>query len=166
MVCRYFVKSLKNLTRQHRGEGNRTKVAQTSKIPRNWENFLRLSENKVELFHLLAKSIATFSVAGVALCATLDENVITSPVKEDVSAISPCNHEEADTRIFLHVADAVKEGHSKLMVRASDTDVIVLAISCVHKISGLDELWIHIRSGKNRQYIAAHEVAEPLGMQL
>ena len=46
-----------------------------------------------------------------------------------VSEISPCSHEEADTRVFLHVKDAVKEGFKTVMISANDTDVLVIAVA-------------------------------------
>ena len=42
--------------------------------------------------------------------------------------LQPCSHEEADTRIFVHVLDAIEQGHSKVMIRTVDTDVVILAI--------------------------------------
>ena len=46
--------------------------------------------------------------------------------------LSPCSHEEADTRFFVHVNDCAKTGHSKIVVRTSDTDVIVIAVANFH----------------------------------
>lgn len=77
--------------------------------------------------------------------------------------VAPCNHEEADTRMMLHLADAVLKGHSKIMLRTVDTDVVVLAISCVPQLEGLKELWVHIGTGRNHQYLACHTIASCLG---
>ncbi|XP_061721794.1 uncharacterized protein LOC133528424 isoform X2 [Cydia pomonella] len=77
--------------------------------------------------------------------------------------MAPCNHEEADTRVMLHLADAVLKGHSKVMLRTVDTDVVVLAISCVPKLEGLEELWVHIGTGRNHQYLACHTISSCLG---
>ena len=41
----------------------------------------------------------------------------------------PCNHEEADTRIFVHIKHAVVEGITSVMIKADDTDVLVIAVS-------------------------------------
>ena len=40
-----------------------------------------------------------------------------------------CDHEEADTRIVVHIADALKKGLSTFLVRTVDTDVIVILIA-------------------------------------
>ena len=52
----------------------------------------------------------------------------------------PCSHEEADIRLFMHVADAVKKGYRKLLVRTVDTDVVVVAIATLNRTKP-DELW-------------------------
>ena len=54
--------------------------------------------------------------------------------------LSPCSHEEADTRMMVHVADAVDKGHNSIMIRTVDTDVVVLAVAAVHTL-GIKELW-------------------------
>ena len=38
----------------------------------------------------------------------------------------PCSHEEADSRMCLHVKDALEKGARKKFVRTVDTDVIVI----------------------------------------
>ncbi|KAJ8888479.1 hypothetical protein PR048_007970 [Dryococelus australis] len=53
----------------------------------------------------------------------------------------PCNHEEADTCIFLHVADAAKRGLPRVLIRATDTDVVAIGVS-MYQDMGLEELWL------------------------
>ena len=79
----------------------------------------------------------------------------------DVSSLAPCTHEEADTRIFLHVKDAVQHNHSKITIRTVDTDV-VLAISAAQSLD-VSELWVAFGVGKNFRFIAAHHIARALG---
>ena len=43
------------------------------------------------------------------------------------SNLEPCKHEEADTRIFLHIYDAaINSGLKKAMIGTVDTDVVVI----------------------------------------
>ena len=49
-------------------------------------------------------------------------------VHGQVIILSPCTHEEADTRMFLHAADAVQQGDRKILLRTVDTDVLLLAV--------------------------------------
>ena len=54
----YIGNSLKAQTRKERGSGVRRKVVGTSKTPKAWSSFLRVDDNKTELFHFLADKIA------------------------------------------------------------------------------------------------------------
>ena len=63
------------------------------------------------------------------------------------TSIAPCTQEEADTRIFVHVSDAVNQGHSRVMIRTVDSDVLVLAIAAVQHLT-IDKLWIAFSSVK------------------
>ena len=67
---------------------------------------------------------------------------------QDVKGLAPCIHEEADTRILLHLEDAVQQGQNKVSIRTVDTDVVVLAITSAQ----------HLNND-----IAAHEIARALG---
>ena len=50
---------------------------------------------------------------GNVVISTLDENVLGSPMPGDDESEyppKPCNHEEFDTRVMLHAANAVSQG--------------------------------------------------------
>ena len=51
---RYFKNTLKAKARKKRGSRVRRRVQHASKIPGNWQAFLRADENKEELFEFLA----------------------------------------------------------------------------------------------------------------
>ena len=76
--------------------------------------------------------------------------------------LSPCSHEEADTRMMVHVADAVDKGHNSIMIRTVDTDVVVLAVAGVHTL-GIKELWVSFGTGKNHKILPTHRYASALG---
>ena len=75
----------------------------------------------------------------------------------DLTNIAPCSHEEADTRLFLHVAHAVQKGYRKLSLHSGDTDVVVMAIAMFSQINPA-ELWLVLETGSNFCYIAIHNV--------
>ena len=52
----------------------------------------------------------------------------------DTSRLAPCDHEEADTRMILHLADVVNEGFREILLRTVDTDVVVLCVAAAAKI--------------------------------
>ena len=64
----------------------------------------------------------------------------------DISHLAPCDHEEADTRMILHVADVVNDGHQKVLLRTVDTDVVVLAVAAATNMD-IQELWIAFEQG-------------------
>ena len=80
------------------------------------------------------------------IVSTLDKTVLTSPHLQDMSALSPCNHEEAGTRLLLHALDATKHGHKKLMIRTVDADVLVIAAALCNEMKA-EELWIAFGTG-------------------
>jgi hypothetical protein len=54
----YVPDSLKESTREKRGKGVRRKVSGQAKLPSDWMNFLRDSQNKGELFSYLSGKVA------------------------------------------------------------------------------------------------------------
>ena len=46
-----------------------------------------------------------------------------------LEGLATCSHEQADTRIFVHARHAAEEDSNILMVKANDTDVLVIAVS-------------------------------------
>ena len=63
---RYVENSLKDDSRESRGQGIRKRVISTSLIPSNWHSFLRSNENKAELFLFLAHQIKDINIKGEA----------------------------------------------------------------------------------------------------
>jgi hypothetical protein len=104
------------------------------KIPPNWKSFLRVDDNKKELFQLLAKESVTIDLTEKEVYSTLDNQVQSNTRRENLEGLQPCNHEEADTRLFLHVID-VATSHQKIFIRTVDTDVFVLAVSQMQRIT-------------------------------
>ena len=61
--------SLKSQTRKERGTGIQRKVFGSGMTPRSWNNFLRVNENKTELFSFLAERIASLNPSKL-VCVT------------------------------------------------------------------------------------------------
>ena len=53
----YKEKGIKSSTREKRDFGRRIKVNSTTRIPKTWHNFLRVNENKTELFGIISNYI-------------------------------------------------------------------------------------------------------------
>ncbi|KAK0146492.1 hypothetical protein N1851_014183 [Merluccius polli] len=163
---RYLSESLKATTRAKRGKGVQRRVVGSAAIPQNWQNFLRVDSNKTELFTFLSQALLKWFDCvreDKQLVITDDVGVLSSPSLPDLSSISPCTHEEADTRMLLHVAHAVQNGHQKIIIQTVDTDVVVLAVAAVQGLNPDVELWLAFGTGKSFRYIAAHGISAALG---
>jgi len=158
----YNADSLKAHTKESRGTGNHLSVSERTRIPRNWRSFLHVDSNKRKLFQFFALLIeSTATPQGKMLVTTKGERV-ESTSTSDISDLQPCTLEEADHHITLHCAHAYHHGIKKIMVHATDTDVLVLAIATARTLEGC-EIWLAFGHSKNFRYIAAHMIAAELG---
>ena len=160
----YFGNSLKAHTRESRASGpsRRRRVEPSTPVPNNWQQFLRVSTNKIELFKLLSNELMMVRIpAGQELVITYGEGVHCNTALNTVN-ISPCNHEESYSRIMLHITDAAERGFKKILVRTVDTDVVVLAVATVQEL-GMIEIWVAFGTGNDLRYVPAHEISATLG---
>ena len=160
----YHTNSLKASTREHRGSGIRRRVTAVAMTPTSWSDFLRHDQNKVELFAYLSESVVMHSFHEKVVEMTYKSSVKSWPAAMDVSALMPCSHEEADTRLFVHLADMYRQGHRNIQIRTVDSDVVVIAISEVCHLEGC-ELWIAFGVGTSFRYIPAHSIADNIGLE-
>ncbi|KAJ8381282.1 hypothetical protein SKAU_G00020600 [Synaphobranchus kaupii] len=81
--------------------------------------------------------------------------------------MAPCSHEEADTWIFVHARQAVEEGCKSILIKANDTDVLVIAVSVLPTLQelGVQQLWIAFGQGRNLRWIPIHELLLSVGLQ-
>lgn len=161
----YKADSLKAETRSRRGYGARRRVTDKGNIPQNWQSFLRDNTNKTELFSFLADKIVELCRTNTVIVTRLDGVVYNKPI--NTQGLMPCNHEEADTRMFVHARHAVVEGIKSVMIKANDTDVLVIGISVLSSLQnlGLENLWIDFGQGKNQRWIPVHDINSALGSE-
>ena len=93
---------------------------------------MRLADNKKELFSFLSNEVITIQT-DKQIISTLLEDVICWQ-ERDTDGLSPCSHEEADTRMMLHVADAAKQ-YNTVIIRTVDSEVVVLAVYMFAKLT-------------------------------
>jgi len=55
-------------------------------------------------------------------------------------AMGQYNHEEADTRIVVHVSHALEGGAESVLVRTVDTDVVVILVGKIHDLLVYNQL--------------------------
>ena len=118
-------------------------------------NCLRYVVYMSVLYYNYYRSLFSLNMQGKQLLTTIAENCICNPPGMDISAVAPCDHEEADTRMFLHASAAVSAGHKRIMIRSTDSDVIVLGIAavCFLKQHGLQELWVSFGTGNRSRFV-------------
>ena len=126
----YLPDSLKESTRDKRGKGVRRKVSSHAKFPRNWMDFLRDQNNKMELFTLLtSKVIELVCPPSKVVYVTSGERVISAG-----SDMTNCKHEEADTRVVVHILNALEQGMKSVQVRTVDTDVVIILAGAFYEL--------------------------------
>lgn len=155
----YRADSLKSSARDSRGAGKRRRVTADTVIPPNWNSFLRVGENKRELFNFLAQCVITVQTSKVII--TTQGSVALSNCAVDFSNLSPCTHEEADSRMMVHLSHAAKD-NKKIGIRTVDTDVVVLAVTAASHHPA-HEVWIAMGTGKDFRHIPAHHIAQAIG---
>ena len=161
----YSSTSLKPGTREQRGSGARRKVTFSTKVPGYRAAFLRVDQNKQELFVEIGKSLQLLELPDEKqLYTTILEDCASSPPDQDVSTLAPCNQMEFDSRIVLHVAAATSCGHRKVIVRTTDSDVVVLPVSAFVALEHqIEELWVAFGIQRRFRYIPIHVIVEELG---
>ena len=102
---------LKAATRKKRGKGTRRRVQPDTETPGNWQAFLRIDDNKKELFAFLTQESMKIESEG-KIISTFSKLILLNSPTANTSRLSPCTHEEADrpTRLLLHAADAATDG--------------------------------------------------------
>ena len=156
---------MKSATREKRGGGGggggRRRVEGSTQIPVKWGPFLRNDQNKSELFHFLSDFIQkNFQPAGRTMVATVDDHVLSFPNRNN-EFLQPCNHEEADTRMFVHVNDSITQDNFRsVLIRSVDTDVVVLAVNAAYRFNV--EVFVAFGTGNSFHCIEAHQLRNVL----
>ena len=160
----YIPDSLKESTREKRGKGIRRKVSAQANIPGKWMDFLCDSKNKTELFSFLTDHISKFTFpSNKQVYVTSGQSVLRMGSS---NGMPNCNHEEADTRMVVHVQHALQQGLQTIEIRTVDTDVIVILAGVFYelrKIQPQTDIRIAFGVGKNYRFISINAICSTLG---
>ena len=124
---------------------------------------------KIAVFSSMSHRASLATARGIHLWNCLNvvcmECIILYSSGNKITTISPTDHEEADSRMMLHLQHAVMAGHKVAFVRTVDSDVVVLSIHHYPTFQnlGLTGLWIGFGCGKNYRDTPVHEVSAQLG---
>ncbi len=82
----------------------------------------KISKNSLSF----STKIAEFGYTGSKeVFVTQDQRVLTNRIALEMPS---CDHEEADTRLIVHIVDALNKRQSTFLVRTVDTDVVVILV--------------------------------------
>ena len=138
-------------------------------LPKQWQKFLSSGANKEQLLCFIAKQFCestlqdglTYYVTHKELCFRLSRGD-ESPIG-NVNQYLASDHEEADTRIMLHVLDA-KE-HNNIIIHSPNTDVAVIAINLAYHHK-LENLKLALGTQQKRRIIDISQITEHHGRLL
>ena len=78
------------------------------------------------------------------------------------TALTDCTHEEADTRIVVHILHAIQVEEAKtVLVRTVDTDVLVILVGKLHVLKEVQlelDLLLAIGIGRNFRFISVNSI--------
>ena len=121
-------------------------------------------KNKEELFKFLSVKIMSFKYPdNKEVFVTDGPFVLTNSTTQ---AMPQCDHEEADTRLVVHIADALKKGLSTCLVCTVDTDVIVILIGKFPYLTAVNSdanIWVAFGVGKNFVFWYINTICSNLG---
>ena len=118
----YSASSIKGSTRKKKGKGVRRKVSGPTKVPGSWPAFLWDPTNK-ELFQFLSDKVSSNDWPDGKVFITSGIDAIS---RGSAHSMPRCDHEEADTKIVIHLKDALDKGCSTCLVCTVDTHIVIL----------------------------------------
>ena len=122
-----------------------------------------MNENKTELNHLIASNVAQMNCPDDTLIvSTKGDHILSSQPIESADMITPCDHEEADTRTLLHAAHMKQQGFESTTLNANDTDFFILSVF-VQAYLGFIKLWALFGTGKHNKFIPVHNIVTQIG---
>ena len=123
-----------------------------------------IDENKTESFRFLSQHSLSLTEENSTMLYAYGNVWQSNETTVDVQFLSPCNHEEGDACVFLHVKDMARNSYKKLSIRTVDTHVLILVISFFHELKvDVDEPWVDFGGGKNRCFFRVHEIYNQIG---
>ena len=178
VVDTYSTTSIKNIERQRRSknQGRRVKISTgTQKAPPDWNNYMSNIDNKNDLPEFLLsqwsqdpkcaellKDSTLFVTHG-----TKCHQIQNGPNSFHTSEVTMLHYmaEEADTRLILHAKHAAETGSNSVVIRSSDTDVVVLAVYFQWEID--TELFLQGKYSKSKwKFLDIGSISKKLGIVL
>ncbi|KAG1672872.1 hypothetical protein GQR58_015794 [Nymphon striatum] len=117
---------------------------------------LKKIQKKIDTVKEVIKEESAEESWPAGFCLVLGVNAqatrVTQTEHTDVDELYCPNHEEADTRIFAHIASC--DDNNVFVIQATDTDIIVLAMYYFPRLPNVVELWVE----KNDLFLSIHDL--------
>lgn len=168
---RYPPLSTKNAERLNRAVLGTQAVAilgGIQRVPKQWKKFLNLGSNKEGLIEFLVnhwRNAPSSVLQSTELFVTKANTCYrfkssgSSIAVDEIPALE-CDHEEADTKMFVHAQHAAISAEN-IIIKSPDTDVFIIALGC--QVSIPANLVFDTGTGNKRRRIDIGEVAAYFG---
>ena len=122
-----------------------------NKVPSNWRIYHRNNDNKTDLFHFLADKIAEITVPNVIIVTKGPKVLSTSEFFLDTLDVT--------MKKLTLVSSCMPEGHKTIMIKANDTDIVMIALSVFPYLQslGLQQMWVTFRQGQSQRWISMQD---------
>ena len=166
----YQDNSFKSATREDRTMGVKIVFNEEDMLPNDMKDFLLDDEIKRNFYEIVQKQAASpiFWKWPGEVTTTLGKRVWTpNDGAKDFVRWQDEVHEEADHRMLAHVKDVIESSFgTKILIRASDTDVVVLIVAFFEQFIQYNEdvdIWIDFGSGDHRRFISINRSYNLIG---
>ena len=128
-------------------------------------DFLHDPKNKEELFSFLTLRVVV-AIVPPHKNINVTSGASIASTGESIGHMSVCNHEEADTRIGVHILDALEQGMKIIKVRTVDTDVVTILVGAFFKLALIQpqvDIWVAFGKGKSFRFYSIIVIYASLG---
>ena len=91
--------------------------------------------------------------------------VVDEVCAESVPSLK-CNHSKSDTRVIHHMIEADKSTPGDIVVRVSDSDILVLLLHHVHRVSSTIRMEVGTRGQGDLRYVNITKIAAAIGQAM
>ena len=156
--------SIKESTRGKRGHSYRQRVTGSAKALRDWQTFLKNADNKKkELFTYLSSMLSRRQLPDRKELYITEDDCVKH--MGEGTPMGQCNHEEADTRILVHLLHALQT-KSIGLIHTGDIDIVFILLADHQQIISANpaaDIWIYFHAGKSKRIINLISIAANLG---
>ena len=169
---RYPKVSTKNVERVSRATSGAyvfSILGEQQKVPKQWKKFMQVGSNKERLIDFLMeqwRKVPSSSLGSIELFVTNEDKCFkinsvsnVGVVMEEIPELK-CDHEEADTRMFVHAQHAA-ESVETVVIKSPDTDVFAIALATQPSINA--ELIFDTGVANKQRRIDMSKVADYFG---